>query len=220
MNHPTATATTGIAYIGTILTANWLITHYPSVPVDAGLYGWHAPAGVFTVGIALILRDLLHEFGGWQAVLTAIAIGTGLSYLLADPTFAIASAVAFGVAELADMLVYSPLRRRGLILAVLASNAVGLLVDSVLFLWLAFGNQEFLPGQVLAKTYMTLTAAVVLAGVVWYRKKTNPPDLQPCGCTLPQRSLCGHCAHDRCEDCGTCAGAGHLTHECKALVAP
>jgi uncharacterized PurR-regulated membrane protein YhhQ (DUF165 family) len=217
MNHTTAAATTGAAYIGTILGANWLVTHYPSVPVDAGLFGWHAPAGVFTVGLALVLRDLLHEWTGWKAVLTAIVVGTSLSYLLADPTVAVASAVAFGVAELADMLVYTPLRRRGLLLAVLASNVVGLLVDSWLFLWLAFGDLTFLPGQILAKTYMTLLAALVLAWLVRRRMKGNPSEFEECGCTITQRLLCGHCQHDRCEDCGTCAGVGH-PHACKALA--
>lgn len=219
MTHTTAAATTSAAYIATILSANWLITHHPAgLPVDFGLFGWHAPAAVLTVGIALVLRDLLHEWGGWQAVLTAICVGTGLSYLLADPKVAVASAVAFGVAELADMGVYAPLRRRGLILAVLASNAVGLLVDSWLFLKLAFGDLGFLPGQILAKTYMTLLAVVVLAWIVRRRERRNPaPVGDPCGCTVLQRALCGHCAHDRCNDCKQCAGAGHA-HACKALV--
>ncbi|GGS96634.1 VUT family protein [Streptomyces violaceus] len=216
MKHRIAAVSTGVAYIGTILGANWLVTHYPSVPVGLG---WQAPAGVFTVGIALVLRDLLHEWGGWKAVFTAIAIGTGLSYWLADPRFAFASAVAFAVAELADMLVYSPLRRRGLLLAVAASNAVGLVVDSWLFLKLAFDDLTFLPGQILAKTYMTVAAALVLWLIVRHRTRKNPPVVgDPCGCTVLQRGLCGHCAHDRCEDCKQCAGAGHPVHECQALA--
>jgi queuosine precursor transporter len=58
--------------------------------------------------------------------------------------------------------VYVPLRRRGWTLAVLASNAAGLVVDSVLFLALAFGSLEFLPGQIVGKAWMTLAAIGLL----------------------------------------------------------
>jgi hypothetical protein len=129
-----------------------------------------APAGVFMVGLALVLRDLVHEWAGRWAVLAAIAIGSGLSYLLAAPALATASAVAFGAAELADMAVYEPLRRKGLLAAVLASNAVGLVLDSWLFLHLAFGSLEFLPGQIVAKTEMTLLAVVALWAIARARR--------------------------------------------------
>ncbi|HWT07685.1 MAG TPA: VUT family protein, partial [Roseomonas sp.] len=46
----------------------------------------------------------------------------------------------------------------GLVLAVAASGAVGLLVDSVAFLWLAFGSLDFLAGQVVGKAWMVLAA--------------------------------------------------------------
>jgi uncharacterized PurR-regulated membrane protein YhhQ (DUF165 family) len=86
-----------------------------------------------------------------------------LSWWLADPGLALASAAAFGVAESMDFAVYEPLRERGLAVAMLASNAVGLLADSLIFLWLAFGSLEFLPGQLLGKTWMTLAAVAVIA---------------------------------------------------------
>lgn len=179
-----------VLYIATIPAANLLITHVGAVSVGFGLT---APAAVFTAGLALVLRDLVHEVAGRSAVLVAIATGTLLSYLGADPGLALASAVAFGVAELVDMAVYSPVRKHGLrkalllararfsrrarrtlawesqrpargrlVAAVAASNAVGLVVDSLLFLSLAFGSLHFLPGQILAKAEMTLAAVVVL----------------------------------------------------------
>jgi queuosine precursor transporter len=207
--------TTTVAYIATIPAANLLVTHYGAVPVGFGLM---APAGVFMVGLALVLRDLVHEWAGRKAVLAAIAAGVGLSYLLAPPALATASAAAFGVAELADMAVYSPLRKQGLLLALAVSNAVGLVVDSLLFLQIAFGSQEFLWGQIVAKTQMTLLAAALLTFWVARKRAVNPPEIQECGCRLAQRGLCGHCRHDRCEDCGTCVGAGHAVHECPALI--
>lgn len=159
----TARTTTALAaYIATIPAANLLVTHVGMTPVGFGLL---APAGVFMVGLALVLRDLVHEWAGRAAVLAAIAVGAALSYLLAPAALATASAAAFLVAELADMAVYEPLRKRGLLWAVAGSNAVGLVVDSVLFLHLAFGSLAFLPGQVLAKAYMTVAAIAVLAAV-------------------------------------------------------
>ncbi|MFF4866009.1 VUT family protein [Streptomyces sp. NPDC001231] len=149
-----------ITYIATIPAANLAVTHFGAVPVGLG---YVAPAGVYLVGLALVLRDLAREATGRGAILAAIAIGTVLSYLLADPSLATASAVAFAVAETMDFVVYEPLRRRGLLVAILASNAVGLLVDSLLFLHLAFGSLNYLPGQILGKTWMTFAAVIVLA---------------------------------------------------------
>lgn len=158
----------GASYLGTIVAANWAITRFGAVPVGFGLL---APAGVYFAGLAFTLRDLLHEAAGTVWVVLAIAAGAGLSFVVASPALALASAAAFGLSELADLGVYSPLRRRRWLVAVAASNAVGLVVDSVLFLSLAFGSLAFLPGQVVGKAWMTLLAVVLLAaGRRAYRK--------------------------------------------------
>ncbi|WP_344494643.1 VUT family protein [Nonomuraea monospora] len=159
-----------LAYIATIPAANLAVTYFGAVPVG---FGYDAPAGVYMVGLALVLRDLSREAAGRVAVLVAIAVGIVLSYLLADPGLAMASAVAFAVAELADFGVYEPLRQRGLIVAMLVSNAVGLLCDSLLFLKLAFGSLDYLPGQILGKVWMTLSAVVVLS--LFRRRRTRGP---------------------------------------------
>ncbi|MEU9120116.1 VUT family protein [Streptomyces sp. NPDC048506] len=149
-----------LAYIATIPAANVAVTHFGAVPVG---FGYAAPAGVYMVGLALVLRDLAREAAGRKAILAAIAVGTVVSYFLADPALAFASAAAFAVAETMDFAVYEPLRTRGLLVAMLVSNAVGLLADSLLFLKLAFGSLDYLPGQVLGKAWMTLAAVAVLA---------------------------------------------------------
>jgi hypothetical protein len=59
--------------------------------------------------------------------------------------------------------VYEPLRKRGWLPAVVASNAVGIVVDSMLFLWLAFGSMALLNGQLVGKAWMTLLALPVIA---------------------------------------------------------
>lgn len=163
----TLAAVVAVAFVATVFAANWAIAEYGAVPVGFGLL---APAGVWFAGLAFTLRDALHEFGGRWAVLAAIGAGAGCSALVAPPALVVASAVAFGVSELADMAVYTPLRRRRWYTAVAASNVVGLVADSLLFLWLAFGSLAFLPGQVVGKAWMTLAAVGILAAVRWPRR--------------------------------------------------
>jgi uncharacterized PurR-regulated membrane protein YhhQ (DUF165 family) len=151
-----------LGYIATIFAANWLIEHYGIVPVGFGLM---APAGVFAAGLALTLRDVVQAMLGRLAVVAAILLGALLSYAV-SPAFAVASGVAFLVSELADLAVYTPLERRTWLGAVALSNTVGAVVDSALFLWLAYGSLAFLPGQVVGKMWTTLAAVALLALVV------------------------------------------------------
>jgi len=160
-----------LAYIATIPAANWAITTYGVVPVGFGLM---APAGVLFAGLAFTLRDLTQESMGRWWTLAAIGVGALLSLAVSAPFVAAASATAFLVSETADLLVYTPLRSRGWLRAVFASNVVGLVTDSALFLWLAFGDLTFLPGQVWAKTWLTLAAVAVMA-VVRQRRCTVVP---------------------------------------------
>jgi uncharacterized PurR-regulated membrane protein YhhQ (DUF165 family) len=155
-------------FIGSIVGANWAITAFGLVPVGFGLL---APAGVYFAGLTFTLRDALHEVGGRRWVIAAIIGGAALSGLLAGPQLAIASGVAFLVSELADYAVYAPLRQRSWLGAVVASNTVGVVVDSALFLWLAFGSLTFLPGQIVGKLWMTALAVVVLT--VWRKRCTS-----------------------------------------------
>jgi uncharacterized PurR-regulated membrane protein YhhQ (DUF165 family) len=147
-------------YIATIFAANWAIETFGVVPVGFGLV---APAGVYFVGLAFTFRDLAHEQVGRRWIVVAIVVGAGLSALV-SPTFAFASGCAFLFGELADFAVYTPLRAQGWLRAVAASNGVGLVVDSALFLWLAFGSLALLPGQVVGKVWMTLLAVALLWG--------------------------------------------------------
>jgi len=149
-------------YVATIVAANWAVHRYGLIPVGFGLV---APAGVWFAGLAFTLRDLTQDLLGKLAVLGVITAGAALSVAASSGRLALASGAAFAVSELADFAVYTPLRRRGWLRAVAASNAVGLVADSALFLWLAFGSLGFLAGQVVGKAWMTLLAVGVLEGV-------------------------------------------------------
>jgi uncharacterized PurR-regulated membrane protein YhhQ (DUF165 family) len=135
-----------------------------------------APSGVLMAGIALVLRDLVQRRLGVAASSLAILAGAALSALLAPPALVIASAVAFLLSEFADLAVYTPLARRGLVLAVVTSGVAGLVVDSIVFLWLAFGSLDFLPGQIVGKAWMVLLS---IPFVAWLRRRDERIGLAP-----------------------------------------
>jgi uncharacterized PurR-regulated membrane protein YhhQ (DUF165 family) len=83
-----------------------------------------------------------------------------------------ASAVAFTASELADMGVYTPLRKRGWVRAVLPASLVGAVADTVIFLSLAgFPVIANLTGQVVGKYAATLApVAAVVAVRAWKRR--------------------------------------------------
>lgn len=158
----TAVVSLAAAYLSIIVGANLSVAHFGSVPVAPGLV---APAGVYVAGLAFTWRDFLHRAAGRWAlpvVLTTIVSGAALSYLAASSALALGSAAAFGFSELADLAVFQPLHRRHWLLAVVASNTVGLAIDSWLFLSIAFGSLAFLPGQIVGKAWMTAAAAALL----------------------------------------------------------
>jgi uncharacterized PurR-regulated membrane protein YhhQ (DUF165 family) len=171
-----------ISYGACIPAANWLIGHFGTacvangpclIPVAPGI---HAPSGVLMIGLALVLRDLVQRRLGLYWSILAVLAGAALSALVAPPSLVYASAVAFLLSEFADLALYTPLQRRRLVLAVLASGLAGLVVDSVVFLYLAFGDLSFLPGQVIGKAWMVLLSLPV---VRWLRQRDLRLGIQP-----------------------------------------
>jgi uncharacterized PurR-regulated membrane protein YhhQ (DUF165 family) len=153
------------AFAATIPAANWLIGNVGTecipngpclIPVGLGL---SAPSGVLMIGAALVLRDMVQEAGGVRAALFAIALGGAVSFAFAPPALVVASVMAFVLAELADLAVYTPLRKRGIYAAVIASGFVGSVIDSAVFLWMAFGSLDFIAWQVVGKMWMSILAA-------------------------------------------------------------
>src|SRR5512144_426316 len=166
----------------TIPAANWMIGHVGTVCVPNGpclvpvAPGIMAPSGVLMIGAALVLRDLVQRRLGIEFGIGAIVAGAAISVAIAPPSLVFASATAFLLSEFADFAVYTPLARRRLVLAVVASSAVGLVVDSIVFLWLAFGSLEFLFGQVLGKFWMVLLA---IPFVAWIRRRDERLGMNP-----------------------------------------
>ena len=166
----------------TIPAANWMIGHVGTaclangpcvLPVAPGLM---APSGVMMVGAALVLRDLVQRRLGAGFGLAAIGVGALISWALAPAALVIASTAAFLLSEFADFAVYTPLARRRLVLAVMASSVAGFVVDSIVFLWLAFGSLDFLEGQIVGKLWMVLIATPLIA---WLRRRDERLGLSP-----------------------------------------
>ncbi len=109
------------AYIGSVLAINYAFSLAPHL--DLLWSCW--------VGLVFILRDMVQvRYGHWS--LAAMAVGAGLSYLLADPIVAYASVAAFAVSEAIDWAVFTitkrPLRDR-----LWLSAALSVPVDTALF---------------------------------------------------------------------------------------
>jgi hypothetical protein len=148
-----------VGFLACIVAANYVTSRYGMIPVGFGLL---ATAGTYFAGVTFVLRDSVQDGLGKYATLGLIVLGAALSYLVSDPFIALASGVAFLASETADLAIYTPLRDRGYVRAAVASNVVGSVVDTVLFLSIAgFPIQQALAGQIVGK--LTVTAVVVLA---------------------------------------------------------
>lgn len=155
------------AYAACVPLANWMIQNVGTctpngpclIPVGFGLM---APSGVLVIGLALVLRDAVQLVAGWRWGLGAIAVGAVAAWAVAPPALVIASVAAFVLSELADFAVYTPLARRRLFAALVASGIVGAAIDSAAFLWLAFGSLDFSAGQIVGKGWAVLAASLVI----------------------------------------------------------
>lgn len=154
-----------ISYITSIIAANWMTATFGLIGIGFGLA---VTAGTFAAGAALILRDGVQQNAGRLTALLAVLVGAAVSAVTSTPAIAVASGVAFLCSELVDMAIFSPLRKRSLPVAVLASSVVSAPVDTVLFLHIAgFGvTWQAVLGQFLVKTVMALLAAARL----WRRR--------------------------------------------------
>lgn len=153
-----------IAYALTIGAANWLTAQMGMVPVGPGLA---VTAGTYAAGAALLLRDVVQDTAGPRWVFAGIAAGAALTAVM-SPALAAASTVAFLLAELLDMAVYTPLRSRSWARAALASGIVGAIVDTFAFLALAGFpvTTHAVAGQLVGKALWVTALPVLLVTVV------------------------------------------------------
>jgi uncharacterized PurR-regulated membrane protein YhhQ (DUF165 family) len=163
-------------YAAAIVAANVLTQFYGMVPVGFGLL---VTAGTYAAGLALLARDFVHRYANVWWVFGGIAAGIALSWFLASPALALASAAAFAIAELVDLVVYLLARRRGFFVAAAASNLVSAPLDTVVFLLIAGFplTWETFTGQLVGKLlWATAVPLLIFAGVKYavLRKSFRP----------------------------------------------
>jgi queuosine precursor transporter len=153
-------------FTGLVVLANWLastyVVHVPLTPYDA-------PAGVFTIGAILVLRDWLQWLHGLWPTMALVYVAGLISWGVGDAAgwtrlekVALASIAAFTASETLEAVVFTPLRNR-FAAAVLLSATVGAALDSWLFLTLAFGSLAFFWGQFWGKTEMIVVGTLLVA---------------------------------------------------------
>ena len=151
-----------VLYIATIVAANYATSTYGLVAI----LGLTVTAGTYFAGAALIARDFIQRDLGKPVVLAAIGAGALLSAVTSSPALAVASGLAFLTSELVDLAVYTPLSRRNLAAAILASSIVSAPVDTILFLHLA--GFPVTPGAVAGQfAVKTALAALAALGMTW-----------------------------------------------------
>lgn len=163
-----ALATT--AYALAIVTANYLTSRYSFIPVGFGLT---ATAGTYSAGCAIMLRNQVQDLLGRRFVFAAILLGAVLS-ALTSPSLALASGTAFAIGELADMALYTPLRRHGWARAVIPASLLGSIVDTLAFLALAsfpITGRSVL-GQLIAKAWAWWVPVLIVTA---YRSVRRDP---------------------------------------------
>jgi uncharacterized PurR-regulated membrane protein YhhQ (DUF165 family) len=157
--------------------------------------GEAAPGGAVLIGVALALIELAHHTAptrreGWRNAQVMVAMGFAASAILAgwvaivdawEPAFpgqgfeAVAdtwrivagSLLAFAVSETVDNTLGAGLRDRVAdAVRVVATAAVSIPLDSLVFLLVAFGSLEFFAGQIQAKVAGTLLLGLPLVLVI------------------------------------------------------
>lgn len=151
------TAVLVLVYLAAIVVANLSSTHFGP---EASIYNAFA-----LIGLNLTTRDKLHDLWGrnrFRNMALLILAGSAVSFIAAKSIgagppdivarIALASCVAFAVAESFDAVVYQLVRFRPWIERANVSNFVGAALDSAIFVSIAFGWQwEIIFGQFCAK---------------------------------------------------------------------
>lgn len=153
------------AYVALIIAVNIGFSYVPMFMTPIGLV---SPMAIVVGGI-FVLRDFAQRQIGHKVIFFMIA-GLVLSFILADPSVATASAIAFAVSEGMDWLLYT-ITKRPFKDRVLLSSAVSTPVDTAVFLGL-------ISGLTLGTFCLMVLSKMVAAAAVWlyYRNDDNGGD--------------------------------------------
>jgi uncharacterized PurR-regulated membrane protein YhhQ (DUF165 family) len=149
------------AYIALVVLVNVLFSVVPMIETPIGLL---SPVAII-VGAVFVVRDYAQR-RAQHLVIVAMLIATVISYLMADPFVAVASALAFFTSEMFDWLLYTvtkkPFHHR-----VLISSLFSTPVDTAVFLlWI---------NDMSVGTFALMVASKLIAAVVIYGYYSQRP---------------------------------------------
>jgi uncharacterized PurR-regulated membrane protein YhhQ (DUF165 family) len=135
-----------ISYILSIIIANILVDYFGIV----NFLGLTFPAGVVLVGLTFSFRDFVQKYWGTWKIWFFIIIAAFIT-LFMNWQLALASVSAFIVAETIDWLIFT-ITKKDFVQRILLSNTLSTPLDSILFVFLAFGwNWDAIWGQAIIK---------------------------------------------------------------------
>lgn len=145
-------------YLSAIVIANLLDVHFGPKMVAINSF--------FLIGLDLTCRDVLHEkwtHNRFWKLLALILAGSFISWLLNRDAqkIALASGAAFLLAGLTDTVVYAALFKSSRFAKVNISNVCSSIVDTFIFLFLAFGLPFAWPALLLN------IVAKIAGGYIW-----------------------------------------------------
>jgi len=141
-------------YVASIVLVNMLFSVVPMIQSPIGMV---SPVAVL-VGSIFVLRDYAQRQSG-HYILLAMVIGVIISYIMADPYVAMASALAFAASELIDYIVYS-VTKKPFYQRVAYSSFVSAPTDTLIFLLVI---SAFTPGTF----FLMVAAKLIAAAVIW-----------------------------------------------------
>ena len=144
-----------LIYVLLIVGINLAFAVTPLIPLPNGEM-W--PPLSLVVGFTFVVRDYAQRHVGHN-ILWAMLIGCGISWFMASPDLAVASAAAFAAGELADWAVFT-LTRRPFSQRLLLSSLLGTPLDSLVFLTLIDLATPW--------SMITMTASKLLGSLIVY----------------------------------------------------
>lgn len=149
-----------LVYIMLIPLVNWSFSWSPLLELPDG--GMWSPFSI-VVGLVLVFRDFAQrEIGHY--IFLPLLIGVAISFAMARPEIAAASAVAFLFSEAVDWFMYT-FTKKPLSARVMISSIAGAPVDSIIYLT---GANMAIPGLFSWWTLGTMIASKLIGAYVVY----------------------------------------------------
>lgn len=154
-----------LSYILLVVGVNVAFAHVPLITLPGGEQ-W--PPVSLLVGVVFVMRDYAQRHVGHN-VLWAMLAGCAISWFMASPGLALASAAAFAVGESVDWAVFT-ITKRPFSQRILWSSAVGTPLDSLVFLGLV---NLLSPFAFISMTVSKMASSVLVYWLVRRRERSE-----------------------------------------------